>query len=419
MTDLEERRERPDELARYVASMRRQRRWYLLAIGVVAAAALAVTLVVWFTGEITHVHLRTAAAAPPSVPVGTPPPAPAVRWQTSDTAAIGAPVSGGTVVTYSPHTVRGRNALTGAVTWSYTRTDRSVCQVVQAQAKTVAIYENGGSCDEVSTFDTGTGQRAWTRTLDENGLTVSGHPAVIAGTDTFYVWEPGFVYALDPVSGYDRWTYPATTGCLLSSVVPGSAGVLMSEHCASGDQLFLRDRTAATDDKQSTDDKKNQVLWRLPHTSSVPAVADSVVAALDPGTHQLVTYDQGKGTVQQHITLSPAPTTTTPMLGSSAGQEEVLWIAGTSYALSGTGSQEWSAPTGTLPTVSAPDGSTVIADLGAARILVPTATGVSALDGTTGKVTTKYPVPPPAAGSRVFPLGNGLLVAGTSTAYYA
>ena len=418
MADTDQKAQPSDELQRYVVSMRRQRRWYFAAIAVVAAAAVGIALVVWFTGEITHVHLRTARSAPPSVPAGTPPATPGPRWQNSDATAIGAPFFGGTVVTYSKHTVTGRNALTGTADWTYTRSDRSVCEVLQIQGKTMAVYENGGNCDEVSTFETETGQRAWTRTLDENGLAVDGHPAMIAGTDTMFVWSAQFVYAIDPVSGFDRWTYPATQGCALTAVVPGSAGVLMSTHCADGDQLFLRDRSAGIDDKQQTDDKKNQVTWRLKNTSTVPMAADSLVAALDPSTHQLVTYDAAKGTVLQHVTLSPAPTATSPALRAAATEQELLWIAGTSYTLDSSGAQQWSTPTSTLPTVSTPDGGAPT-DFGGARLLVPTSSGVAALDGTTGKVTTQYSVPPPAPDSRVYPVGSGLLVAGSSTAYYA
>jgi len=419
VTDTDHRAPRSDdELQRYVGSMRRQRRWYFVAIALVAAAAVAVVLVVWFTGEITHVHLRTARSAPPSVPAGTPPPSPTVHWKSPDATAIGAPFVGGTVVTYSKHTVTGRNALTGAATWTYTRTDRDVCQVLQLQGKTIAIYENGGNCDEVSTFESDTGQRAWTRTLDENGLTVDGHPALIATADTFYVWSAGFVYAIDPVSGYDRWTYPAADGCALTSVVPGSSGVLMSSRCADGNELFLRDRSAGIDDKQQTDDKKNQVLWRLKNTNTVPVSADAIVAALDPTTHQLVTYDSAKGKVQQHITLTPVPTATTPVLNAPATEQELLWIAGTSYALAGSGTQLWSAPTSTLPTLNTPDGGAP-SSLTGAVILMPTSSGVAVVDGATGRTTTQYSIPPSAPDSRIYAVGSGLLVAGSSTAYYA
>ena len=415
MTDVEERN---DELARYVASMRRQRRWYYAVLAAVAAVAVVVTLVVWFTGEITHVHLHAVKTAPPTVPLGTPPAAPVAKWQSRDATAIGAPFSGGTVVTYSAHTVSGRKALTGRAYWTYTRTDRSVCQVAQVQGRTIAIFWNGGACNEVTTLDTGTGQRQWTRTLDENGLTVTGRPVFVATSDTLYVWMPGFVYAIDPSSGYDRWTFPAGDGCVLTSVVPGSAGVLMSERCAGDSQLLLRDRTAGIDDKQQSDDKKNQVQWRLKHTDTVPVMADSVVAALDPSARQLVTYDPAKGAVRGRVSLQPAPSATAPISQAAANDGELIWIAGTGYGLEASGTQRWSAPLTAPPTLTAPDGSTV-PDLASARVLVPTSDGIAALDGLTGKVTTRYPVPAPASDSQVFPVGNGLLVAGPSTVYYA
>ena len=416
MTDVEE---RSDELARYVASMRRQRRWYFAVVAAVAAVALGITLVVWFTGEITHVHLHTVNTAPPSVPLGTPPATPVVKWQSPDATAIGAPFSGGTVVTYSAHTVSGREALTGRAYWTYTRTDRTVCQVAQVQGRAIAVFENSGACNEVTTLDTGTGQREWTRTLDENGLTVTGRPAFIATSDTLYVWMPDFVYAIDPSSGYDRWTFPAGDGCVLTSVVPGSAGVLMSERCATGEQLFLRDRTAGIDDKQQSEDKKNQVQWRLKHTTTVPVTADSVVAALNPSTRQLVTYDPAKGGVRSRVSLQPAPSATAPISQVAANDGELIWIAGTGFGLDESGNQRWSAPLAAPPTLTAPDGSAIVPDLAAARVLVPTSDGVAALDGLTGTVTTQYPVPAPAAGSQVYPVGSGLLVAGPSTTYYA
>jgi len=415
----DERREPPDELTRYVASMRRQRIWYLAVIAVLAVIALAVALVVWSSGEITHVHLHTAKSAPPSVPIGTPPATPAARWQNQDRTAIGAPFTAGTVVTYSAHTVTGRNALTGAADWTYTRSDRTVCEVAQVQDKTIAIYAVDGNCAEVSTFETGTGKRAWTRTLDENGLTVNGHPAIIATDDTLYVWGADYVYAIDPGSAYDRWTYPPGDGCRFTAVVPGTAGVLMSEHCAAGDQLLLRDRVAGIDDKQQDDDKKNQVLWRQKNVSTIPVAADSIVAAIDPTTRQLVTYDSAKGTRLAQTSLTPAPTATTPILHTVAGQNELIWIDGTVYAVSSGGTQQWTATASALPTVSSSDSTTAASDLVGSSILVPTSSGVAALDGTTGRITTQYPVPPPAPDSRVYALGNGFLVAGSSTAYYA
>jgi hypothetical protein len=57
-------------------------------------------------------------------------------------------------------------------------------------------------------------------------------------------------------------------------------------------------------------------------------------------------------------------------------------------------------------------------DLDGAVLYVPTSTGVAALDGTTGTVTAQYAVAAPPAGSRVFAMGAGFLVAGSFTRAY-
>jgi outer membrane protein assembly factor BamB len=410
-------------LERHVASMRRQRRWYAAAVALVAAAGVVVALVVWRSGEITHVHLRTAASPAPSVPLGTPVARPAVRWQTPDATAIGAPFAGGTVVTYSRHTVTGRDALTGEARWTFTRTDRDVCEVAQQQGRTIAIYRHGGNCDEVTTVDTGTGERIWERTLDENGLPINGRPLMIPGNNAIFVMTPSALYAIQVSSGAcdtdsgtgcgsDSWTYAPPSGCAMTSAVPGSSGVLISEHCADGDHLVLRDPNAGTDSKDP-----KPIKWRLNKNGGIPVAADSFVGAIDPSTRELVLYDPAKGKVTTRVALSPAPTGTGPVRRLSAGQGELIWIDGTAYALDGNGAQLWSAPADNLPTVTASDTSQNPA-LDVSVILVPTSSGVAALDGATGAITDQYAVAAPPAGSRVFALGTGFLVAGTFTRVY-
>jgi hypothetical protein len=75
-------------------------------------------------------------------------------------------------------------------------------------------------------------------------------------------------------------------------------------------------------------------------------------------------------------------------------------------------------PADALPTVTASDGVTATPELSAALVLVPTSSGVAALDGSSGQTTARYDVPAPAKGSQIFPLGNGFLVAGSSTTVY-
>ena len=402
--------------------MRRQRAWYAAVIAVVVAAAVVVALVVWRSGEITHVHLRTADKPAPSLPLASPVAQPAIRWQSADATATGEPFDGGTVVTYSQHTVTGRDALTGEARWTFTRTDRDVCEVTQQQGRAIAIYRNGRNCDQVTTLDTATGKREWERTLDENGLPINGRPLMIPGNDSIYVMTPSALYAIQvstaecnadtsSACGSDSWTYAPPAGCAMTSAVPGNSGVLISEHCADGDHLVLRHPTAGTDSKDP-----KPIKWQLNDNGGIPVAADSYVAAIDPATGELVMYDD-KGKVTTRQTLTPAPTGPGPARSLIAGQGVLVWLGGTAYALGSSGAQLWSAPAENLPTVTA-DSPSTNPGLDGATILVPTSTGVAALDGTTGAITAQYTVATPAAGSRVFPMGDGFLVAGSFTRAY-
>jgi outer membrane protein assembly factor BamB len=424
---VEEQLERDDPavaaLARHVASVRRQRRWYAGAVVVVVAAAVVVALLVWRSGEITHVHLRTASGPAPSVPLASPVARPQIRWQSADASAVGAPFLGGTVVTYSQHTVTGRDALTGEARWTFTRTDRDVCEVAQQQGRSIAIYRHGRNCDQVTTLDTETGKLVWERTLDENGLPINGRPLMIPGDNSIFVMTRSALYAIQvstsdcdldtgSACGSDSWTYAPAAGCAMTSAVPGSSGVLISEHCADGDHLVLRHPSAGTDSKDP-----KPIKWRLNDNSGIPVAAGSFVGAIDPSTHELVVYDAGKGKVTARQTLSPPPTGAAPARSLIAGQGELVWIGGTAYALDSSGAELWSAPAQNLPTVTA-DSTDPNPDLDGAAILAPTSTGVAALDGATGAITAQYAVAAPPAGSRVFAMGSGFLVAGSFTRAY-
>ena len=398
-----------EALERHVTAMRRQRRWYVAVIAAVAAAAIAVALVVWYTGEITHVHLSTAAKPPPPVSLGTVTARPALAWQSTDATAIGTPFAGSTVITFSRHTVTGREALTGKPVWSYTRSDRTVCTAVQSGGNTIAIYEKDGNCDEVTTLDSATGDRQWERTLTDNG-----HPTYQISQYTLLIVTDSAVHAIDPSGGLDRWDYMQPSGCHTRSAVLGSAGTLISQRCADGDHLALHDPNAGDESKDP-----KPIKWRLDKTSTIPVAADSFIGALDPGTGQLITYDAAKGKVAARTTLQPTPTATANISQVAASQAELVWIGGTVYALDTSGTQTWSAPADALPTLTSPNTSAVTPDLGNAVVLVPTSSGVAALDGNTGKSSAQYPVPAPPKGSQIFPLGRGFLVAApTSTAVY-
>jgi PQQ-like domain len=398
----------PGPLSEYVARMRRQRRWYLGAVGVALGVALVVVVVVMATSEISHVQLRTAASAAPEVARGQISAAPKLTWETTDETAIGEPFDRGTIVTYSAHTVTGRNALTGAPTWSYTRTDRTVCTAAQQQSRTLAIFAKDGNCDELTTLDTGTGKRLGVRTLVDNG-----HPAFTALPDTLLLTTPDTVHAVDPVSGYDRWFFQQPDGCRTAGVALGTGGAVIAQRCADGGHLLLRDRYAGADDKNT------QVKWRLGGLDVIPLAVGSAVIALDPATGDLVSYDLDKGAARGRIPLSPRPDAAAPISELSTTTAEVVQIGATTYAITPSGDRVlWTAATRGLPTATTGTigiGPPALTD---AVVLAPSARGVVSLDAFDGLVRHTYPVPAPSNGSRVFPLGTGFLVAGATTKVY-
>ena len=379
-------------LAAYLARMRRQRRWYLGAVAALIAGVVVLVSVVMSTSEIAHAHLHTTAAPPPAIQPGAPAAAQTVAWTTPDTPALSQPVWSGTVVTYSAHTVTGRDGRTGAATWTYTRTDATVCQVAQSQGKTMAFYSRNGDCDEIDAFDTRTGARAWSRTLFSNGMLIVGHPTYQVSQLTVLLVTDSLVQAIDPSTGYDRWHFAQPAGCHTDGAALGTTGVLIGQRCGDGDWVLLRDAYAGDDSTTST-------KWRVRGPRAEPVAASDLIAALDVSTGTLLTYDPAKGTARPVVRLTPRPAsgdglTTVPAAGAS-----LVFVDGTCYSIgSASGTQLWSQPLTGPPT------------LAGSQLIGPTAEGVRALDPATGATISSYPVRGVRAGSTVYPIGSGFVL---------
>lgn len=421
-------------LSEYGARMRKWRIGYGVLLAVLVVVAGVIVKIAYAHGEISHAKLSTAASAAPSVPLAAPAPAPAQVWASDDHTAIGTPYWGGTVITYSTHAVVGRDALTGKVRWSYTRTDRTTCTAAQIGGVTIAVFRLDGNCDELTAVDSGTGERRWTRTLDKDGHPVDGTPQFTAGQDTFMVTTPQVIYAISPDGtsgdgngGLDRWVF-SQPGCTINSAVLGSAGALISQNCANpncgtqkfcgaGPQLLLRDPITGED----TDSSKNkgnpdQIIWNLIGNTSVPVSADDVVSAVAKGSSKLTTFsaaaaDHGK--VLATLPLS-APASGASVQATATGNAELVRLDGSSYLINLTGTSVlWHAPTDALPTVAS--GGT----LKSPEFVVPTPGGIAVLDPNTGRTSKTFAVPAPAPGSSVYAFGSGFVVAGTRTVVYS
>ncbi len=380
------------------ARTRRLRLWYYPIVALVVAAAASFSAVVMSHGEIAHAHLHSAASAAPSLSSGSPSRTQALAWRTSDALASGVPLWGGTVVTFSTHTVTGRNAGTGAAVWTYSRSDLSICEVIQQQGKTFAFFVRDGNCDEIDAFDTPTGHRAAVQgTLDSNGQPTDGIPAFASNQYTLLLTTKQQVHAIDPATGYDRWNTAAPAGCTDLSSVLGADGVLISQQCADGDYLELRDPYAS----DQVDDNPNPkaVTWRVRTTASlVPVSADQLTSALDAATGQLMSFD-GKGAVDHTVTLAGIPTSTRAVPVTSSSGIDLLWAGGNAYGIDTfSGQQRWR-----LSLVGPPT-------LGSSLLLAPTSGGVGVLDGAAGSVADTYELPEAAPGSLVYSAGTGFLI---------
>lgn len=423
-------------LARYAKRMRPLRFIYAAVLTVITLVVLTIVVIAYQHGEISHATLTTVAKAPDKVALQQPSSTLTRAWTSNDTTALGTPYYEGTVVTHDLHTVRGRDALTGKQTWSYTRTDRAVCAAIQDSGVTVAVYQLHGNCDELTAVDTGTGARKWTRTLDKDGAEFNG-PA------TYWV-QPGNIMFVSATAiyavaisgdedhgngGLDYWVFHHR-GCTIDNAILGAAGALISQtcvrqdckdskFCGNGKQLLLRDISKGYDDNSDTNKKNpDQIKWNDLGSDLVPTSAGRVVSAREPagGTLHLLDAKTGTSTAQLHLigdSDAAAPSSFT-----SALDADLIWIGGRTYALAtGQSTTRWQTDTESVPTITGLSGGTNT-NLGVARIAVPTSSGVAQLDGISGQPATTFSAAAPAAGSLVYPFGTGFLVAGPGTTYY-
>jgi PQQ-like domain len=416
-------------LERYGRRMRRSRAIYFAVIAVVVLALGITVGIAWSHGEAAHTSLHSAPSPAPSVALRVPSPTLRQLWRNGERTAIGTPYWGGTVVSSTADSVRGRDAATGRLTWSYTRTDRTVCQAIQVLGVTLAVFELHGNCDQVTALDSGTGERRWTRTLDKDGHPLDGHPSYSLTQFTVVFTTPSVSYAIDPNSGLDRWVYQPP-GCTIRGAVIGAAGALISQSCTkpnctglkfcgAGAQLLLRDASLGRSDDAKDSANPDRIKWDLIGTSAVPASADKVIAAVDPAAGELRLFDEAKGTPLESVALQGTPITAEGIAALATDRAELFWISGTTYSIALTGALLWTAPTQTPPTVtllSGTQGSTP--DLSQSSISVAGPSGIELLDPGSGTTIRTFTLTPPPRATLVYPFGSGFVLCGAATTVY-
>lgn len=384
-TDTTRRNRRPESesdraLTRHRAWLRRAWFVYSAAFVVILVVVGAGVRLAYSHGDLGHVTVITASHPPVSVSPQATHRSLARLWGTADTTAVGVPFVGGTVVTHDAHTVRGRDAESGAVTWSYTRSNRSVCAAVQSTGVTVAIYRSAGKCDELTGLDSQSGQRRWTRTLDENGEPFNGtEPYQVLGDEIMFV-SPDAIYAISNAGnqyaaggngGIDYWMF-RHPGCSIGRAVLGSSGALISQVChdqqcaglilcRNGEQLLLRPRinpVGVSDEQKRAN--PDYLVWNIPDRASIPTSAGSSVTSLDQQTHQLSVRNAKTGATEVVLAVRATAKEYASPSDVETSDADVLWLDGITYVLrKGSKSFAWQTPTTNAPTISPPPASDV------------------------------------------------------------
>ncbi len=371
--------------ARVVAQWRR----YAVGLSVVVLVVLGFVGWTWEHGEIQHVRSNPTVTAAVALPGGQMPATLTPAWHTSDRAALGDAVDLDVVVTFGGHTVTGRDARTGAVRWTYTRTDRSLCTALVQDDTVMAVYAHDGICDEATGLDDASGTRAWTRTL------LGGQPVqAAAGQDHYLFIRPDIVYTVRPYhpEPTDEFDFTQPTGCVTRTAVEGSGGVLISNRCTSAETLTLFAYVAASSAWKQ--------IWQVPLAGRTPLSADGQLVVLAGNGRTLQVLDAKKGTATNTLTLPHAaqPPPTPASIELPETKTQLMQVAAGTVAIStnGTPTVIWQRADGTLSNTRA---GVYTTKAGALYSIAPE-TGIER------RITAASGLP---ANARVAPVGQGLL----------
>ena len=367
----------------------RSRRWrrrsdYVALAIVVVVALVGALLVWWFSDERNTVSQTSTAPIVNLAPATQLPTSLNEAWQAPSSATVDPVALGSTVVTGDGGAVLGRDPLTGAVRWTYSR-NWPLCEVTSAWGRVFAVFHKDTNCSEVSTLDPVTGERGPQR----NGDGAMGTRVL---TDGSYALLTGPRYA--EVYRRDDLVKTLEWGQLRAIVNPGKQprqGCTYGSFALSAGQVAVVERCPAVDPND-----RLTVLKAAPDKSDEPQVTSSVVlpgsgarvvavngqrvAVALPNPGRLLVLDVATGSTQTEYPLDlPADDLKGDPAGLAAATSttpsQILWYTGSrTMALS---------PLDLHPLWSVPDGvgtGTVFAG----RTLVPVRGGIAVLDQVSG-----------------------------------
>ena len=389
-------------LADLRARPERRRRRDLVAAAVLVVLAVVGTLLVLRGGDEAATTLRLASPPLVADPPGPVPAGLVEAWRAASPATA-APVTVGPAVVTAGTTpdgrgvVSGRDAVTGAVGWEYSRPE-APCTVGSGFGEVLAVFATAGPtgtwCSDVAALDPATGARGPARDADVRPgtrLLAQGGHVTATGPDYLEVWRSDLVATVE----YGRLPTPVQAepqprrDCVHGSVAAASDVVAVLERCPGepSDRLTLLEPDPAGADQPET---RASELTGITGGRLVTVAADREAVAAPDGT--LHTFD-GAATPVGVVSLGPlaGPTTDPPGLtaGSRVAGPVTLWWTGTgTVALDPTDlSPRW-----TLPGALGAGATLTVAGGGPATVVVPVPDGLAVVDAASGAVSRILPV---------------------------
>lgn len=325
---------------------------------VVAAVVLILLLVaggtlLWGTSAVV-----STTSEPSTVPITAAPAAAGVpdgfveAWRAPSGATAGPVVAGPAVVTADGSTVLGRDAVSGAVGWTYGR-DLPLCTVAagfpsadSGTGRVLALYDGGtGFCSELTALRPDTGVRAATSNPDPRPGTrlLANGPFVLAtGTHALEVVRSDLVRTLEygAVTTSVQLGRQPRPGCTYGSVALATGRVGVLERCPG--EALDRLSVLAPDGSDGAETPQEEFSVALPAAGAtlVALSADRAAVAL-PGPPRLQLLDRAG----LQVGLIPLDVPDADLAGdppggvavTSSDEDTVYWWTGSrTIALDGT-----------------------------------------------------------------------------------
>jgi PQQ-like domain len=396
------------ESLRTVPPERRTRADLLAVLAIVALVVVAATTI-WWTSDARATISRPAASPVPALKAARDVPASLKELWNAPSAKTSRPViAAGSAVTGDGHQVDGRDPVTGAVLWSYSR-DADLCGVTYVYQDAVAVYPDDRGCGQATTIDGRTGRRNATRTAyadPEVRLSSDGTTVLSWGDSRLEQWRSDMVRMLSwgALDARIKPKVPIQPICRLVSAAASSSAVSVIESCPGQTEPRLTLLRADKDEDEPL--VKNVPLKGVPDDdlAQVIAVNGTTTAIYVPTPKPTVNVVDETGTTISS-TLMPKPAS--PLAVASTAGDLATWWTGDGVMVFDANGLRYKF------TVSPVNGQTPVgpATIMAGKLLVPVTTGYDVFEPDTGTGERHLQVTRPAQATAVIPAtaGNTLL----------